>query len=79
VFEGELVGDSTHKVAIKCVDTSMLENPKSVEFHTRERQVLSSINHPNIVRLESVEEISCGGSTFVFFVMEYCGGGIIFV
>jgi serine/threonine protein kinase len=58
-------------VAIKALPRSRQADPNSVEKFLQEAQILSSLNHPNIVRFQGVGRFPGGG---YFFVMDFIDG-----
>ncbi|XP_048233648.1 serine/threonine-protein kinase ATG1a isoform X2 [Ricinus communis] len=62
--------NSGTEVAVKEIDKKLL-SPKVSESLLKEISILSTINHPNIIRLfESIEN-----EDRIFLVLEYCDGG----
>ncbi|GLT34244.1 hypothetical protein SLA2020_087690 [Shorea laevis] len=58
------------EVAVKEIDKKLL-NPKSSENLLKEISILSTINHPNIIRLfEAIQT-----EEKIYLVLEYCEGG----
>lgn len=56
--------------AMKVLKKADLWNPKRIRSVRTEREVLTSIKHPNIVNLNYVLQ----NSTRFYFIMEYCRG-----
>eukprot|EP01006_Ploeotia_vitrea_P053331 TRINITY_DN67775_c3_g1_i1.p1 TRINITY_DN67775_c3_g1~~TRINITY_DN67775_c3_g1_i1.p1 ORF type:complete len:440 (-),score=27.05 TRINITY_DN67775_c3_g1_i1:126-1445(-) len=59
------------RYAIKVVSKAHMIQEKKVHYVMNERDILKSLNHPNIVRLISTFQTP----EDLFFVLEYCEGG----
>ena len=71
VFEGERLTDNfNHRVAIKIVKPGALSEALTERFE-RERQILATLNHPNIARLFDGGQMKDGAP---YIVMEYVDG-----
>ena len=71
VYEGRRVTDNfEHRVAIKIVRPGVLSDTLSERFE-RERQILASLNHPNIPNLFDGGQMDDGAP---YIVMEYVDG-----
>jgi serine/threonine protein kinase len=58
------------------IDTKLLDSEKAKEYHQREKDILSSLNHQNIVGLHDIlESNEEGDGQYIYFVMEFCQGG----
>lgn len=65
----------THeKVAVKIVDKNTISNVEDVERVYRETFILTTLKHPNIIKLYEVLD----SSKSIMLVMEYAGGGELF-
>ena len=62
------------KVAIKIVDKSGIANVEDVERVYRETFILTTLKHPNIIKLFEVLDTPRS----IMLVMEYAGGGELF-
>ena len=58
------------EVALKMLAQSLVEKRSFVDRFSREAHVLSSLDHPNIVRLHGVGR----GNGFYYYAMEYVNG-----
>lgn len=61
-------------VAIKVVDYQQLTGKEKI-YHERERTILKSLQHENIVEVHQIVEKQFKEGLYYFFVMEYCRGG----
>lgn len=64
--------DSKVPVAVKIISKENLKNHLNVI--RREVEILTSIDHPNIIKLLDVYEDECR----LYLIMEYCAGGELF-
>ena len=69
VFKGSLVADSRTKVAVKCYKKKRLFD-KELKAVQAEVDVLSKLDHPNIVKLLDV----CQDDKYIYVVMSYAKG-----
>eukprot|EP01031_Cornospumella_fuschlensis_P027583 gene27582-33315_t len=70
VYTGHSAADIKEKVAIKEIDTSKL-SPQRLEDLTIEMNILSQLNHENIVRLYAVYSLN----DKIYMIMEFLKGG----
>jgi serine/threonine protein kinase/uncharacterized protein YecT (DUF1311 family) len=61
-------------VAIKAVRARYLDDPDAIRRFAREARTVASLDHPNIVRTEAIEQI---GDRAVAIIMEHIGGGTV--
>jgi serine/threonine protein kinase/uncharacterized protein YecT (DUF1311 family) len=61
-------------VAIKAIRARYLDDPDALQRFTREASTVAGLDHPNIVRTESIEQI---GDRAVAIVMEHVSGGTV--
>jgi calcium-dependent protein kinase len=72
VFLAEATNDENFKVAIKAISKKKIgDNLKQIKA---EINILSSLDHPNIVKYYETYE----NKEFLYIVMEYCPGGDLF-
>eukprot|EP01114_Cavostelium_apophysatum_P014624 TRINITY_DN3839_c0_g1_i2.p1 TRINITY_DN3839_c0_g1~~TRINITY_DN3839_c0_g1_i2.p1 ORF type:complete len:1141 (+),score=357.35 TRINITY_DN3839_c0_g1_i2:191-3613(+) len=62
-------------IAIKVIDLRTLVSEKAKEYHEREKKIMSSISHANIVGLYEIVEQQEPEGKYVYFVEELCAGG----
>jgi serine/threonine protein kinase len=61
-------------VAIKAIRSRYLDDPEALRRFAREARTVADLNHPNIVRTESIEQI---GDRAIEIFMEYVPGGTV--
>ena len=61
-------------VAIKAIRSRYLDDPETLHRFAREARTVADLNHPNIVRTESIEQI---GDRAVAIIMDYVPGGTV--
>src|SRR5690349_12335916 len=61
-------------VAIKAIRARYLDDPEAVRRFAREARTVADLNHPNIVRTESIEQI---GDRALAIIMDYVPGGTV--
>ncbi len=66
-------GAITRRVALKLPHATSLDAHLSLR-HSREREILSGLNHPNIARLFDVGTATVGNATFPYLALEYVAG-----
>jgi serine/threonine protein kinase/uncharacterized protein YecT (DUF1311 family) len=66
--------DNGKLVAIKAIRARYLDDPDALQRFTREAATVAGLDHPNIVRTESVEQI---GDRAVAIIMEHVPGGTV--
>jgi serine/threonine protein kinase/uncharacterized protein YecT (DUF1311 family) len=66
--------DDGRLVAIKAIRARYLDDPDALQRFTREAATVAGLDHPNIVRTESIEQI---GDRAVAIIMEHVPGGTV--
>ena len=66
--------DSGRLVAIKAVRARYLDDADALRRFAREARTVADLNHPNIVRTESIEQF---GDRAIAIIMEYVAGGTV--
>ena len=66
--------DSGKLVAIKAVRARYLDDADALRRFAREARTVADLNHPNIVRTESIEQF---GDRAIAIIMEYVAGGTV--
>ena len=61
-------------VAIKAIRSRYLDDPEALHRFAREARTVADLNHPNIVRTESIEQM---GDRAIAIIMEYVSGGTV--
>jgi Tol biopolymer transport system component/tRNA A-37 threonylcarbamoyl transferase component Bud32 len=61
-------------VALKILPQRMLDSPDRVRRFLQEAKAASALNHPNIVTIYEVGEVSAGSSAVQFIAMEFIDG-----
>jgi calcium-dependent protein kinase len=69
---GNRFDDPDFKVAIKSISKQKVG--RKITRLNREMEILSTVDHPNIIRLYDVYQ----DSSYIHMVMEYCSGGELF-
>ena len=59
--------------ATKKIDRKIADRPKFQKYLINEINILKMLNHPNIVKLETVQK----SAKFYYIVMEYINGGVL--
>ena len=71
VFLTIMKGDSTKKFAAKKLERSKIEKPELMKYLKNEILILQKLNHPNIIKFESVKKTK----KHFYIIMEFCNGG----
>ena len=66
--------DSGKLVAIKAIQARYLDDADALQRFAREARTVVGLDHPNIVRTESIEEF---GDRAIAIIMEYVAGGTV--
>ncbi len=66
--------DSGKLVAIKAIQARYLDDADALQRFAREARTVADLNHPNIVRTETIEEF---GDRAIAIIMEYVAGGTV--
>ena len=66
--------DSGKLVAIKAIQARYLDDADALQRFAREARTVVGLNHPNIVRTESIEQF---GDRAIAIIMEYVAGGTV--
>jgi calcium-dependent protein kinase len=74
VFLSRNRADPTLQVAIKLFNKSKLKGLESVKRIREEVKILTTLDHPNIVKYYQTYE----DTKYMYMVMEYCPGGELF-
>jgi uncharacterized protein YecT (DUF1311 family)/tRNA A-37 threonylcarbamoyl transferase component Bud32 len=61
-------------VAIKAIRSRYLDDPEALRRFAREARTVADLNHPNIVRTESIEQL---GDRALAIIMDYVPGGTV--
>jgi uncharacterized protein YecT (DUF1311 family)/tRNA A-37 threonylcarbamoyl transferase component Bud32 len=61
-------------VAIKAVRARYVDDPDALQRFAREAQTVAGLDHPNIVRTESIEQV---GDRTIAIIMEHVSGGTV--
>ena len=62
------------KVAIKILDKSKITNERDYTKVIREMNMLKSLNHPNVIKINKI----CETSNYFYIIMELCENGELF-
>lgn len=57
-------------VAIKCISSDKLDDPRTLESFKRELKILHVFKHPNIIQIKGIEKTAHN----VYLALEYCNG-----
>lgn len=74
VFLSRNRADPSLQVAIKLFNKSKLKGRESVKRIREEVKILTTLDHPNIVKYYQTYE----DTKYMYMVMEYCPGGELF-
>jgi serine/threonine-protein kinase ULK/ATG1 len=64
-------GDNSRKLATKKLERSKIEGTEAMKYLKNEILILQKLNHPNIVKYESIKKTK----KHFYLVMEFCNGG----
>ena len=71
VYLTSVKGDSNKKLATKKLERSEIEGTEALKYLKNEIQILQKLNHPNIVKFDSIKKTK----KHYYIVMEFCNGG----
>lgn len=71
VFLSQMKGDNTKKFATKKLERSFIEKSEAIKYLKNEVLILKKLNHPNIVKIESIKKTK----KHFYIIMEFCNGG----
>ena len=71
VFLSKMKDDSSKKFAAKKLERSKIEKSELMKYLKNEILILKKLNHPNIVKFESIKKTK----KHFYIIMEFCNGG----
>ena len=71
VYLTMIKGDNSRKLATKKLERSKIEGTEAMKYLKNEILILQKLNHPNIVKYESIKKTK----KHFYLVMEFCNGG----
>ena len=71
VYLTMIKGDNSRKLATKKLERSKIERTEAMKYLKNEILILQKLNHPNIVKYESIKKTK----NHFYLVMEFCNGG----
>ena len=71
VYLTMIKGDNSRKLATKKLERSKIEGTEAMKYLKNEILILQKLNHPNIVKYESIKKTK----NHFYLVMEFCNGG----
>ena len=71
VYLTAVKGDNNKKLATKKLERSEVEGTEALKYLKNEIQILQKLNHPNIVKFDSIKKTK----KHYYIVMEFCNGG----
>ena len=71
VFLSQMKGDNSKKFATKKLERSFIEKSEAIKYLKNEVLILKKLNHPNIVKIESIKKTK----KHFYIIMEFCNGG----
>ena len=71
VFLALMKGDSSKKFAAKKLERTEIEKSEAMKYLKNEILILKKLNHPNIVKYESIKKTK----KHFYLIMEFCNGG----
>ena len=71
VYLTTIKGDNSRKLATKKLERSKIEGTEAMKYLKNEILILQKLNHPNIVKYESIKKTK----KHFYLVMEFCNGG----
>ena len=71
VYLTMIKGDNSRKFATKKLERSKIEGTEAMKYLKNEILILQKLNHPNIVKYESIKK----SKKHFYLVMEFCNGG----
>ena len=71
VYLTTIKGDNSRKLATKKLERAQIEGTEAMKYLKNEILILQKLNHPNIVKYESIKKTK----KHFYLVMEFCNGG----